>query len=380
MKITVVGLGYVGISTAVLLAQSNQVIGFDIDINKIELINKHISPIQDQLIQDFLQSNLNLIATNNPKIAYQEADIIFISLPTNFNEQTNSFDTLIIDSTIDLILQYNTNAIIVIKSTVPIGYTSSLIEKFQYNKIIFCPEFLREGTALWDLLNPDRVIYGFNCDLNNIKQIESLFSFKSNPQILYMTPSEAEAVKLFANTYLAMRVAFFNEVDNYALGNNLNTSQIIAGICSDHRIGSDYNNPSFGYGGYCLPKDSKQLLANFQNIPQHLITATVASNQSRKDYLFNQIISKSKPDTVFGIYRLNMKTNSDNCRSSASYNIWSQLKNAGFKVLVYEPLIPESVDLETLKTQSDIIIANRYDDKISDVQEKVFTRDIFHIN
>lgn len=386
MKIAVVGIGYVGLSIATLLSQKNEVIAFDIDSKKIDMINKKISPIKDKEIEKFLiTKNLNLKATLNSKEAFNKANYIIICTPTNYNDKTNYFDTSSIENVIEEIIKININCTIVIKSTVPIGYTENIKNKYNLKNILFCPEFLREGHALYDNLYPSRIIIG---EKNKIaKKFATLLKeciLKNDVTIKYMNSTEAEAVKLFSNTYLALRIAYFNELDTFAEINNLNVKDIIEGVCLDPRIGNYYNNPSFGYGGYCLPKDTKQLLTNYNNIPQNLINATVKSNNTRKQYITENII-KNNPKTV-GIYKLTMKKNSDNFRESSIQEILENLRNNNINLIIYEPLINKDTfndckvinDFETFSKQSDIIIANRYETELSSVSYKLYTRDLFN--
>lgn len=384
-KIVIVGLGYVGLSNAVLLAQKNHVIGVDICEERIRLLNKRISPISDpKLCEYFANKSLNLTMTINLEEAILDADYVIISTPTNYDENTNYFDTTTVESIVEKINILNKNLTILIKSTVPVGFTDGLSSRLKTKNIIFLPEFLREGSALHDCLNPSRVIVGEISD--RAKKIAKLFTSdleKKTVKLLFTESREAEAIKLFANTYLAMRVAFFNELDSYALAGDMDSQQIIDGVSSDERIGKHYNNPSFGYGGYCLPKDTKQLLANCADVPQNMIKAIVDANATRKDFLADQII-KRKPNMV-GIYRLVMKAGSDNFRQSAIQGIMKRLKAKGINVIVYEPKMSQTHffnskvenDLNIFKSLSDIIVANRFDDNLLDVNEKVFSRDLF---
>jgi len=391
MKIAVVGSGYVGLANAVLLAQNNEVLIYDIDPAKVKLINKGKSPIIDSEIDLFFQTKqLNLKATLSKEALYRDAEYTIIATPTNYNKATNQFDTTSIESVIKDILEYNPSSTIVIKSTVPVGYTKHIKKTFLINNIIFSPEFLREGTALYDTLHPTRIIIGYTGDVGNkgIKLAELLKSGALTEDIptLFTESTEAEAIKLFSNTYLAMRVAFFNELDTYAETHKLNSRKIIKGVCLDDRIGEHYNNPSFGYGGYCLPKDTKQLLANFYDVPNNLINAIVSANATRKDFIAESVV-KRNPRTV-GIYRLVMKANASNFRDSAIQGVMKRIKAKGIKVIVYEPTLSENYffnstvikDLDLFKARSDIIIANRVSDEIRDVTDKVYTRDLFGHN
>lgn len=386
MKITVVGIGYVGLSNAVLLSQDNHVVIYDILKKKVDLVNSKESPIEDHEISKFLkEKKLNLKATNDKEIAYKNPDYIIIATPTNYDTQKNFFDTSSVDSVVKDINDFNITPTIVIKSTVPVGYTTKLQNKFPRLKIFFSPEFLREGKALYDNLYPSRIIVG-DKKTNAKKFVELLKSaaIKEEIEVLYTNSTEAEAIKLFSNTYLAMRVAFFNELDTFAEIRNLNTKEIIKGVGLDPRIGKEYNNPSFGYGGYCLPKDTKQLLSNYKDVPQNMIAAIVDANRTRKDHIAEMIIKK-KPNTV-GIYRLTMKTNSDNFRKSAIQGVMKRIKAKGINIIVYEPLIKESEfygskvykDLEKFKTNSEIILSNRFFPELKSVKNKIYTRDIFN--
>ena len=386
MKITIIGAGYVGMSLATLLSNHHEIILFDIDGNKIEQVKNKISPIKDSDIQEHLDKHeLNLLATTDIKQAFKNSEIYIICTPTNYDEITNEFDTASIEVTIKNILNLQKDPLIIIKSTIPLGYTKKIKKVFSYDKIIFSPEFLREGKALYDNLNPSRIVIG---DTNDDAKIfgNILLNSSNNKDeipVLYMDSNSAEAVKLFANTYLAMRIAFFNELDTYCEINNVNTLDIIEGIGHDPRIGNYYNNPSFGYGGYCLPKDTQQLLKNYDAVPNNLIKSIVEANTTRKDFIANQIFKKNPK--VVGIYRLVMKEGSDNFRTSAIQGIMKRLKAKGIKVIVYEPSFNESlffnseviIDLAAFKSQSDVIVANRFNSDLEDSREKIYTRDLY---